>query len=517
MAEYVFGGNIFNNLTTGMYTDSKVIYREYIQNCCDQIDTAIKENLLNSDEGHIDIQLDKKERTIIIEDNATGIPSSDFARTLGDIAASDKIIGKNRGFRGIGRLCGLAYCETLIFESSAKGESKTSVLTCDAKKLRSLMDKNYHGEKLTAQEMLNIIYSFNTTDNADPDNHFFRVKLIKINDENTDLLDFAQVKNFLSFIAPVPYQSSFIFRNDIRTKAKAAGLIIDEYNITLNGEPVFKKYSTVLKDSSTGQKYDEVFDIAFKEFYDECENPLAWMWIGLSSLKKAIPKINAMRGIRLRQGNIQIGAEDTLQKLFKEDRGNSYFVGEVFALDKNLTPNSQRDYFEENSTRHTFERQLKKYFNEELYKIYHNASAINSAYKRIDEATKKETEFAQKEASNSFINNEQRQKESDQVTNARKEAEKAESTIQKVKSKATPLLNQVINRIEKQHQEKTSPPFQPPNEYGPKLKKSPHRVDKLTQYSKSERKLISRIWDIIYESTEIDIAEQLVSSIEQKL
>ena len=36
------GKNILENLTTGMYYDSKVIYREYIQNACDQIDKAEK-------------------------------------------------------------------------------------------------------------------------------------------------------------------------------------------------------------------------------------------------------------------------------------------------------------------------------------------------------------------------------------------------------------------------------------------------------------------------------------------
>ncbi len=34
MYEYVFGANILENLTTGMYKDSKVSYREYIQNAC---------------------------------------------------------------------------------------------------------------------------------------------------------------------------------------------------------------------------------------------------------------------------------------------------------------------------------------------------------------------------------------------------------------------------------------------------------------------------------------------------
>ena len=70
-----------------------------------------------------------------------------------------------------------------------------------------------------------------------------------------------------------------------------------------------------------------------------------------------------MRGLRLRKENIQIGSEDALQKLFKEDRGHHYFVGEVFAVSKDLIPNSQRDYFNENVTRAEFEREMRQYFN----------------------------------------------------------------------------------------------------------------------------------------------------------
>ena len=78
MDEYVFGANILENLTTGMYQDSRVIYREYIQNASDQIDFARKEGLLVKGKELIDIQLDARERTITITDNATGIPSAKF-------------------------------------------------------------------------------------------------------------------------------------------------------------------------------------------------------------------------------------------------------------------------------------------------------------------------------------------------------------------------------------------------------------------------------------------------------
>ena len=70
MSNYIFGANILENLTTGMYQDSKVIYREYIQNACDQIDKAVNDRILKQGEGTIDIWPDRDLRTIVIEDNS---------------------------------------------------------------------------------------------------------------------------------------------------------------------------------------------------------------------------------------------------------------------------------------------------------------------------------------------------------------------------------------------------------------------------------------------------------------
>ncbi len=92
------GKNILDNLTTGMYSDSKVIYREYIQNACDQIDLAISRGILAANEGSVDIFIDTKKRFISIKDNATGVRESDFIEDVGDIANSNKEIGKNKGW-----------------------------------------------------------------------------------------------------------------------------------------------------------------------------------------------------------------------------------------------------------------------------------------------------------------------------------------------------------------------------------------------------------------------------------
>lgn len=521
MKDYVFGANILENLTTGMYQDSKVIYREYIQNACDQIDKAMQEGLLKPGEGNIKIWLDRDQRTIIIEDNATGIPAASFQQTLGNIAESDKRIGEDKGFRGIGRLCGLAYCKELVFMSSAKGEDIVSIMVCDAKKMRGLIDENSRGKKHTANDVLNAINHFDQKKTNDTNSHFFRIELLDINLENTDLLDFHQVKDYLSFVAPVPYQSSFYYRTEVYKHAQELGVRIDEYKITLDGETIFKKYSTILKDSSTGAKYDDIFDVHFHDFYKNGEL-FAWMWVGISKFQRAIPKINQMRGLRLRKENIQIGGEDALQKLFKEDRGNSYFVGEVYAVNKDLIPNSQRDYFNENPARADFERELRRYFNEELQKIYYSGSAINSSYKKIDTYEKIESQFKEKDKAGIFVDKDHRERELTAVLESKKEAENAQKRIDKIKDKADGLMQKVIQRIEVERPNSVStllipPVISPKDADKPEEPKILRRTDRLSRYSKAERKLISKIFSIIITTTDSETAEKIIGRIEEGL
>lgn len=189
--------------------------------------------------------LDTDKRTISIEDNATGICAADFEKTLADIANSDKKLGEDKGFRGIGRLCGLAYCKELVFTSTAEGENIISIMRCDAIKMRELITASEDGKKYTASEVLSSIYKFDSKNTGDKESHWFKVEMIGINDENTDLLDFTQIKEYLSFVAPVPYQNTFLFRAEVYKHAKEIGCNIDEYNIFLNGEQIFKKYKTM--------------------------------------------------------------------------------------------------------------------------------------------------------------------------------------------------------------------------------------------------------------------------------
>ena len=525
MGDYIFGANILENLTTGMYQDSKVIYREYIQNACDQIDKAVEMGILTfPEEGKIEIWLDPDNRTISIEDNATGIPKEDFKKTLANIADSNKKIGADKGFRGIGRLCGLAYCRELVFTSTAKGESTISVMRCNAQRMRELLVKNVSGEKFTAGEVLEEIYHFEySEDKRAVSEHWFKVELIGVNEENTDLLNFGEVKKYLSFVAPVTYISGFLYQKKIYDHAKKLGQKIDEYSIKLNGEDVFKKYSTHFK---TSKGDDDIFDVEFKDFYDDNGNLIMWLWFGLSRFKAIISKECEMRGLRLRKENIQIGNEDALQKLFKEDRGQHYFVGELFAVSPLLIPNSQRDYFNENAMRVWFETEAKRYFREALAKVYRDASTANSSFGKIDSYQQKVDEHIEKGKNHDYVDEADASKAQSRVEAAKQKAEEAQAKIEKLKkaneqTEAGTVLTRVIERIEKTRKEESKPVSSEeirPVSSTEKSKKAstPHRTDKLSRCTKEQRKFLGRIFNIIKNSTDEITAETIIKNIEEE-
>ena len=245
------------------------------------------------------------------------------------------------------------------------------------------------------------------------------------------------------------------------------------------------------------------------------------MWVGVSRFKAIIEKACLMRGIRLRKENIQIGDSDALQKLFREDRGNHYFIGEVFAVSRELIPNSQRDYFNENPNRLQFETCLRTYFNDELHRLYYESSAINSAYSKIDTLKQKEAEHQQKTHSGSYVDDEQRKRAEQAIEKARQDAEKAKRDLDRKRAASTnTIVGRIITRIDnerakEENKEQVSPTNEAPASNEPP--KSGYRTDKLSQYSRKERKLISRIFSIILSATDEKTAETIISKIEDEL
>ena len=123
----VVGKDILELLSTSMYVDPMSMYREYVQNSADAIDLAQSGGLLHGP-GRVDVRMDQSTRTVFIRDNGSGLGRDQFVPQLTALGGSKKRGTGARGFRGVGRLAGLAFCQELIFgrDKTAKPRSTNS-------------------------------------------------------------------------------------------------------------------------------------------------------------------------------------------------------------------------------------------------------------------------------------------------------------------------------------------------------------------------------------------------------
>lgn len=517
------GKNFLENLTVAMYENSFAVYREFVQNAADSIDKAIDSGLIDSEELYIDISIEYSKRKICVYDNACGIPMHLFKKKMLDVADSDKDRDTEKGFRGIGRLAGLGYCDKLIFRTTAKGEDKESVITWDGIKLKEIVDDPM--QHPSSEELINTITEIKYQV-ADIEDHFFEVIMEDVIFESDDLLDEEQVIKYLQAVSPVPYANYFIFSSKIKKFANENNFKIDEYTISVNGNPLFKPYKTILYEGTVGnsKQYDEIKDVAFKIFKGKDGIPIAWMWYGITKYEKQIPVINEMRGIRLRKENIQIGDEATIgyPKYFKEQRGNSYFVGEIFAIDNELIPNARRDYFNPNSATKQFEKALQPFFYFELYNLYHYASKVRSAQKAISNFQKKEEEYKEKMENARFIDAEEQENAQKEIEEERAKSVKAQREIENRRKDAdeNEVLNRVFTEIEKTYKRPESnkePIKKKKNDSGKEEKGNKYLTQSLSRYGKKEQKLIAKIYNIIKMILPKDYSDMVIKKIQEEL
>jgi Histidine kinase-, DNA gyrase B-, and HSP90-like ATPase len=338
------GKQILDIITSGMYSNSMMVLREYVQNAADSIDNAISENMINHESARIDIEIDGESRKICITDNGSGVSSQNVSFILSSIGVSSKSNGNWRGFRGIGRLGGLGYCDQVIFETRSSKKEPVFVATWDAKTLRN--------ECRNAMDRIDLIdaiskivgsSSRHATLNDPP--HFFRVTMTNIHKfHKDDLMNIEAIKEYLSQVSPVPYDAgSFSFSKEISSHLSA----LDgyrTYNIYLNGNRLFKPHKDLF--SISGQTQDKIIGVQFFEIKGRKGDCIARGWFAQSSYRASLHQKEKMRGIRIRQGNIEVGDEFFLADHFSERRFSTWHTGEIH-FNYNQRLNARRDGFEQ--------------------------------------------------------------------------------------------------------------------------------------------------------------------------
>ena len=507
MTESIIGKNVIESLTTGMYENPLFVYREYIQNAADAVDHAVKSGVLQKGEEAISVRIDNERQEIIIEDNAIGIESAKAFSILRNIAKSTKQKGIDKGFRGIGRLGGLAYCQKLTFETSCKGEDVKSIVTWDAEKLQNLI--NDTEDKSSGEEVVKEVTSFDSK-KEDKDEHYFKVVMEDVN--LGDLLNIDEVTNYLQMVAPIDINSSFLYKKEIQKYMNEHQLSVDTYNIYINGDQIFKPYnSKIYSFDKAGNKKTagNVYQVNYFNRKSASGEPLFWGWFSMTSLEGQIPSANLARGIRLRSANIQIGDSEICKKFFtstSDQRFSFYFFGELHALNSKLIPNSRRDYFEDNDICKEFENAVKEEFSK-LKKYCYEVSNLKSCYKKISSTEKIRKEIEEKDKKG-FTNKEEQEelykKFEEQKERDKKTIKELDAQLAKIKVSGSPVAS-LVDRIKENYNlgttsaQSSSPAPFPKPEPLPASSKPKFRTDgkAYSKMSKAERKLVGKIYSVI--------------------
>lgn len=347
-AEYVaIGKDVLELLSSAMYVDPLTIFREYVQNAADAIDEAHEGGVLESNaRGEVTIDLDVAGRIVRIRDNGSGIPVLEAAPRLLSIGGSTKRGTRARGFRGVGRLAGLAYCRQLVFRTRAAGDDLVFELRWDCVKLKAALREVGQDDDLPG--VVNRIVSIELLPGADYPAHFFEVEMIEVirHQRQDALLNEDLVRQFLGEVAPVPFDEGFCHAAAIQAHVGPFARMGNLHIVVNDAAPLRRPHRNVFP--VTDLVKDEVGELELLKYEGRDGGVAAVGWIIHHSYLGALPERAGVKGIRLRAGNVQVGGHNLLEEIFPEPRFNAWAIGELHVVDPRLVPNARRDHFEQN-------------------------------------------------------------------------------------------------------------------------------------------------------------------------
>jgi len=343
----IIGRDVLELLSSSMYVDPMAIYREYVQNAADAIDDARKAGLLGGEaNGRVTIDIDATARSIKIRDNGVGVPSAEFEQRLVAFGGSQKRGQGQRGFRGVGRLAGLGYCQELTFRTRAAGEKVVAELSWNCRKLKSAVRGSESNGLL--EDLVRTAASVRSGPAFDEPAHFFEVELKGlVRHRNDQLLNPEAVAFYLAQVAPVPFSETFRFGTDIRAALRTDITLgtLDIYVTGIEGplrRPHSDEFAVRQREADRFQTIDQIVVKGLDG------GTAALGWIAHHGYTGAIPAAAGFKGLRVRCGDLQIGDDRLFEEIFLEPRFNAWTVGEIHVIDARIIPNGRRDHFEQN-------------------------------------------------------------------------------------------------------------------------------------------------------------------------
>lgn len=312
MSNNYVGAGILNIITESLYDNPIVVFREYVQN---SVDSIFKE----TDRNNYEIKIWYDENDLCFLDNGKGIDTNLFFDEMIKIGNSTKKKNKNLGYKGIGRLSGVPYCQKLTFINIANYESmEMQYYSIDGAKYEELKAAG-EDKGVSFVDIMNLIGS-SYTQNDIAINERYLKKLQKYKDllekTNTGFLvilegispvlkNTIEDENFfknLQWLLPVDFEQSLYscengeLFEDLTTETENNPPIISFCKITFNDTAIYRPI-----------KKDMLRDYLCKSNFKYA--------VGFHSFNKnkiVIDRNNTFTGIRIYIDNMLLCTEDEL-------------------------------------------------------------------------------------------------------------------------------------------------------------------------------------------------------------
>lgn len=350
-------------LSEDLYPRRLEVVREYIQNSSDALDDfkGVAEHV--DDRADPIIKISIQGRSLLIFDNGIGMDEEEILK-LKRIAYSEKRVGEEAGYKGIGRLAGIAVADKLKISSTSYGDPRLHHFEFRARDMRHEISENKkRGVQETASKVINRHTETWDTE-IDPESHYTMVELRDIKESCSELLDSARLREYIGDIAPVDFapEPEFIHGPLISRKFREN---VPDYSpktvflSTQGGDRVrvYKPYRNEMSMAEPG--FIEIPDP------NQPENLLAYCWYA-STGKEMLDKIRPSGRIFSVQGNLITERRrfaGLVYKLLGFSIGDRtlpqrtlwttalpralWFTGEIHILDKDVMPTTDRSNFVE--------------------------------------------------------------------------------------------------------------------------------------------------------------------------
>lgn len=352
----LIGSSLLETITSALYENPIILFREYVQNSLDAYNEATKQSGKAAvKDFKVDIQIDKESRRIAICDNGYGIEGTGaFKARMTSFGNSDKV-DKTRfiGFRGIGRMAALPYCRALTFINKAEGSNVEDVCIWRGDDHKKLLQSH---SPMTFQDLVTQIVEFRQNPANDNKEHYFKVVIDGYTLEIEETLVGRNFEENLRKLLPISYSDDFA----------AAQEIIARYSQFMNEDltdfmcPVYLD-GTQLCKNYTDDLHVLESNIVFWEIRGkdgdkgQAGEKMGILWF---TFNKKLTKVDdkSVYGILVRSKNVLMGGNDIFADLCHDSKEHvaTYseltgtlqgIYGELLINSAYLRDNARREWF----------------------------------------------------------------------------------------------------------------------------------------------------------------------------